>query len=75
MGWGLKLVLIGIVLGLGLSFALTRFASSLLYGISPTDPVVFMSVSLLIVSVAALATYIPAHRVSRADPIEALRYE
>ena len=75
MGWGLKLVLIGIVLGLGLSFVLTRFASSLLYGISPTDPVVFMSVSLLIVSVAALATYIPAHRVSRADPIEALRYE
>ncbi len=75
MGWGLKLVLIGIVLGLGLSFVLTRFASSHLYGISPTDPSVFMSVAFLVVSSAALATYLPANRVSRADPIEALRYE
>jgi putative ABC transport system permease protein len=75
VGWGLKLVLGGIVLGLGLSFALTRFASSLLYGITPTDPAVFLGVSLLLVATAALAAYIPARRVSHADPIEALRYE
>jgi putative ABC transport system permease protein len=75
MGWGLKLVFVGIVLGLGLSFALTRFASNLLYGISPTDPPVFIGVSFLLVSAAALAAYIPAHRVSRADPMVALRYE
>jgi hypothetical protein len=49
IGWGLKLVLVGIVLGLGLSFAPTRFASSLLYGITPTDPAVFMGVSLLLI--------------------------
>jgi putative ABC transport system permease protein len=75
MGWGLKLVLVGIVLGLGLSFALTRFASSLLYGITATDPAVFMGVSILLMATAALAAYLPAQRVSRADPIEALRYE
>ena len=75
MGWGLKLVLAGAVLGLLASAALTRLMSSLLYGISATDPVVFVGVTLLLLSVAALATFIPAQRAARFDPLSVLRHE
>jgi putative ABC transport system permease protein len=73
--WGLKLVVLGIVVGLGASMVLTRFVGGLLYGVSATDPLVFIGVTLLLVLAAGLAAYLPAHRASRVDPIVALRYE
>ena len=75
MGWGLKLVSAGAVLGLLASVALTRLMSSLLYGISATDPVVFVGVTLLLLSVAAIAAFIPAQRAARFDPLSVLRHE
>ena len=75
MGWGLKLVSAGAVLGLLASVALTRLMSSLLYGISATDPVVFVGVTLLLLSVAAVAAFIPAQRAARFDPLSVLRHE
>jgi ABC-type antimicrobial peptide transport system permease subunit len=72
---GLKLVAIGVGLGLIGAFVLTRALTSLLSGISPTDPATFIFVSLLLTAVALLATYIPARRATKVDPLEALRYE
>jgi len=75
LGQGLKLTLIGIAIGLAGAFALTRVISSFLYNISPTDPLTFICVSLLLAGVALLASYIPARRAARIDPMVALRYE
>ncbi|HEX8458967.1 MAG TPA: ABC transporter permease [Pyrinomonadaceae bacterium] len=75
VGHGLKLVLIGIAIGLGAAFLLTRVMSSLLYGVSATDPLTFISISLILISVALLASLIPALRATKIDPIDALRYE
>jgi putative ABC transport system permease protein len=72
---GLKLALIGIGLGIGGAFEVTRFLSSLLYGVKPTDPLTFISVSLILIAVALLACYIPARRAAQVDPMVALRYE
>jgi len=75
VGYGMKLVLIGVVVGLIAAFALTRVMSTLLFGITATDPATFTLISLLLVFVAALASYIPARRATKVDPIIALRYE
>lgn len=75
VGQGLKLVLVGVVLGLAGAFVLTRLMASLLFGIGATDPATFVSISLLLVGVAFLASYLPAHRATKVDPVVALRSE
>jgi len=75
LGHGLTLMLVGVGLGLVLSFVLTRFLSSLLLGVTSTDALTFSSVAILLCAVALLACFIPAHRAMRVDPMVALRYE
>jgi putative ABC transport system permease protein len=75
LGHGMFLTLLGVLIGLGSSFALTRLLSTLLYGIKPTDPLTYGAVCLLMGMIALLACLIPARRATRVDPIEALRYE
>jgi len=75
LGQTLKLTLIGVGLGLAGAFAVARFLSSLVFGVGPYDPVTFFSVALLLIVVALAASYVPARRAMRVDPIVALRYE
>ena len=72
---GVALVVAGIGIGLAGALALTRFLSSLLFGVGPRDPLTFAAVSLLLIGVALLAAYFPARRAAKVDPIVALRYE
>jgi predicted permease len=72
---GMKLALIGVVLGLAVSFAATRIIASQLFNITPTDPVTFIGVPLLLLIVALLACFVPARRATRVDPLVALRDE
>jgi putative ABC transport system permease protein len=72
---GFSLALIGVVVGLAISFVATRLLSSLLFEVSTTDPVIFLFDAFVLVSVSLLACYIPARRATRVDPLEALRYE
>lgn len=75
VGQGLKLAGAGLALGILVSLALTRQLSSLLFGVSAYDPLTYAGVTVILVSVALLACYIPARRATRVDPLVALRYE
>jgi ABC-type antimicrobial peptide transport system permease subunit len=72
---GMTPVALGVALGLIGASALTRWMSGLLFGVSPTDPLTFASVTLLLVIVAALACYLPARRATKADLLASLRHE
>jgi putative ABC transport system permease protein len=75
LGEGARLAAFGVVIGIVVSFAFTRLLSSLLFGISATDPFTFAGVAVLLSLVALAAAYIPARRAMRVDPVTALRYE
>ena len=75
LGHGAKMVLIGVAVGIAASLALTRLMAKLLFGVSAYDPLTFLAVACLLILVALAASYIPARRAMRVDPIVALRYE
>lgn len=70
-----KLALIGTVVGLLAALGLTRLMANLLYGVRPGDPLTFIAVPAILISVALLASYLPAHRATKVDPMTSLRYE
>jgi predicted permease len=75
LGQGLRTISIGVVIGIAGSLFLTRAVESLLFGVTATDPLTFSSVTLLLVGAALLASYIPARRATKVDPMVALRHE
>ena len=75
LGQGLRTIFVGVAIGIAGSLALTRTVTSLLFGVTATDPVTFVSVTLLLVGAALLACYIPARRATKVDPMVALRHE
>jgi predicted permease len=72
---GMTLALAGVIIGVAAALGVTRLMASLLYGVTPKDPIAMTSVALLLVGVALAATYLPARRASQMDPVESLRYE
>jgi predicted permease len=75
LGHGAKLTLIGVATGIAAALGLSRFLSSLLFGVKPTDPLTLFGVTIMLVLVTLLACYIPARRAMRVDPMVALKYE
>ena len=75
LGQGMRTILVGVAIGLAGSLVLTRAVASQLFGVTPTDPLTFAAVILLLVGAALLACYIPARRATKVDPMVALRYE
>jgi len=75
VGQGLRLTLVALLLGLTAAAGATRLMASQLFGVTPSDPVTFATVPVVLCAVAALACYLPARRASRLDPLTALRRE
>jgi ABC-type antimicrobial peptide transport system permease subunit len=75
LGQMLRLTMLGVGIGLAGSFVVARSLASLLFGVGTYDPATFLGVAVLLVAVAISASYIPARRAMRVDPIVALRYE
>jgi putative ABC transport system permease protein len=75
VGQGLRLTAVGVIVGLAGALALTRILSSLLYGVTPTDPLTLIGVPVILAGIALLASYLPARRAAKIDPMAALRYE
>ena len=75
VGQGARLALVGLALGLAGAFGLTRVIASMLFGVTATDPATFAGVALLIAAVSFMASYVPARRTTKIDPVVALRYE
>ncbi len=75
LGQGLRITLVGVAVGLMIALAVTRVIAAVLYGVKPTDPATFGGVSLLLTGIAVTASYLPARRATRVDPMVALRYE
>ena len=75
LGFGMRLACVGLAVGLVAALAATHLLTSLLYGVRSTDPVTFAAVSFILLVVALTASYLPARRAIRVDPIVALRYE
>ncbi len=75
IGQGMRLVLLGVALGLAATLGVTRIMQSLLFGVSATDPLTFILISLLLVGIALLACWVPARRATKVDPMSALRHE
>jgi ABC-type antimicrobial peptide transport system permease subunit len=72
---GMKPILLGVVIGLAASLALSRLIASLIFGVRPTDPITFSAVSLILIAVGILANLLPAYRATRVEPVRTLRDE
>jgi ABC-type antimicrobial peptide transport system permease subunit len=66
-------VAVGVVIGIAVAFAATRLLGALLYGVKPVDPIVFAAMSVMMIGIGVLASYVPARRASSVNPIESLR--
>jgi putative ABC transport system permease protein len=75
LGHGMKLALIGVAVGLVIAFALTRLMATMLFGVEPTDVTTFTVISLMLITVALLACYLPGRRATKVEPTISLRYE
>jgi putative ABC transport system permease protein len=70
---GARVVVVGVVIGIAVAFAATRLLGTLLYGVKPVDPIVFAAMSVMMIAIGVLASYVPARRASSVNPIESLR--
>jgi putative ABC transport system permease protein len=72
---GMLLAAVGVLVGVAIALPVTRFAATLLYGVSPSDPFTYIVIAVLLLAVAFVACYVPARRATRIDPLVALRFE